>query len=1022
MSTLKNIGRPRVDDKKVVEGFVVKNNKIICESDSVIIANESIDVLNLSTRSYRALCRIGMLNLADLVDQSFEKLITVQNLGCKSVCEICDKLKDYLDCVHPINKEFSEHIKSDAPLVITSIDCISNHIPIESLNLSKRPYNCLKNNGIDYIMQVSGFSFNDLMKICNMGSKSAEEILKAVSQFQKCGMNSIHTKRKFIRISDGPIKLLKLSDEDYSILYSNEITTIGQIINYSLNQLVNFFENEQFSKRLFNAIHQYKEECVKTGNAEETDGNNYCISKEQKEKATDIIILAKKKLAFLNSAKLEKYLNRLLNQIEDNAAVVLQVQDIREVMNSHQVISEYEEYLCRILERNQYNGIDCIEFRNLLPDYVDERIKERVEKELLNSKIIKLDGEKYFMNYPSFCDFLDESNEYLYAIMSKRIAGKTLEEIAHESGGVTRERIRQRESKCMEKVLKAIHISGGIVQEDIYKYMYTTYDLNSDFLKDYLHLSSSSIYYLNYMYKGSNRDKIKKPPIEALDDTEIPTAIRFKIESYVYKNYVKIENQYIPAKRGYIEDALLPVFAKDDISFDDFIDFTNEYLNDLGMSNFVLSKDSYKGRYNKILQSDKVLTKHNQMMRYYDISSRNYDELYNTLNLNQFSDVEISARKLFDENSDLMRDYDIHDEYELHNLLKKTICKEDYPNINLKRTPMIKFGNANREEQVKDLLVEIAPIDVNDFAKVYFEKYGVNPITFAANYAKYINQYNNQGVYEITVPPLNEGELGHMKSMLKDDFYLTSKIKNMFMREYPNENPNKINHFSLRQLGFIVYSDYVISNRFNNASDYYDYLLTSGDIIDISKYKYGIIQTNSFCSKIRKYKESYELIEFFKYKYINIKRITEITGFTKRDIYDFCKNVLSFVGNRFFTIASIRSEGFSDKLDALGFGDYFFTSLLQENTQNFNCFRIGNNKIFRAGTADLNFSDFIEWLLYQTESLSMNIYDACELISEKYNVNVEKYEIKNSITGTSMYYNESTEKIYADYEVYFDEI
>lgn len=128
----------------------------------------------------------------------------------------------------------------------------------------------------------------------------------------------------------------------------------------------------------------------------------------------------------------------------------------------------------------------------------------------------------------------------------------------------------------------------------------------------------------------------------------------------------------------------MPVFAKDDISFDDFIDFTNEYLNDLGMSNFVLSKDSYRGRYNKILQSDKVLTKHNQMMRYYDISSRNYDELYNTLNLNQFSDVEISARKLFDENSDLMRDYDIHDEYELHNLLKKTICKEDYPNINLK--------------------------------------------------------------------------------------------------------------------------------------------------------------------------------------------------------------------------------------------------------------------------------------------------------------------------------------------------
>lgn len=1022
MNALKNTESPVVDDKKIVEGFVVKNNKIICESDSVIIANKSIDVLNLSTRSYRALCRIGILNLADLLDQSFEKLITVKNLGCKSVREICDKLKEYLECVHPINKEFSEYIKSNTPLIVTSIDCASDNIPIENLNLSKRPYNCLKNNGINYIMQVSGFSFNDLMKIRNMGSKSAEEILKAVSQFKKYGVNSIYTKRKLVRIPDGPVKLLELSDDDHSMLYGNEITTIGQIINYSFNQLVDFFDNEEFSKRLFTALYQYKEECVETGNAEKADESDYCISKEQKEKATDIIISAKKKLAFLNSAKLEKYLNDLLNQIENNEAVVLMVQDIHEVMNSEQVISECGNYLCRILERNQYNGIDCIEFRNLLPNGIDEKIKEKVEKELLNAKIIKLDGEKYFMNYPSFCDFLDKSNEYSYDIMSKRIAGKTLEEIAHESGGVTRERIRQREFKCMEKVLKAIHISGGIIQEDIYKYMYTTYDLNSDFLKDYLQLSASSIYYLNYMYKGSNVDKNKKPPIEALDDTEIPSAIRFKIESYIYRNYVKIENHYVPARRGCIEDALLPILAKEDISFDDFIDLTNEYLNDLRVSNFVLSKDSYRGRYNKILQSDKVLTKYNQMMRYYDISSRNYDELYNTLNLNQFTDVEISAKKLFDENTSLMRDYDIHDEYELHNLLKKTICKEDYPNVYLKRTPMIIFGNANREEQVKDLLVEIAPIDVNDFAKAYFEKYGVNSSTFAANYAKYISQYNNQGVYEITVPPLNESELDHMKSMLKDDFYLTSKIKNIFMREYPNENPNKINHFSLRQLGFIVYSNYVISNKFNNASDYYDYLLSSGDIIDISKFKYGIIQTNSFCSRIRKYKESYELIEFSKYKYINIKRITEITGFTKQDIYDFCENVLGFVGKRFFTIASIRYEGFSDKLDTLGFGDYFFASLLQENIQNFNCFRIGNNKMFRAGTANLNFSDFIEWLLYQTESLSMNIYDACELISEKYNVNVEKYEIKNSIIGTSMYYNESTEKIYADYEVYFDEI
>ena len=65
--------------------------------------------------------------------------------------------------------------------------------------------------------------------------------------------------------------------------------------------------------------------------------------------------------------------------------------------------------------------------------------------------------------------------------------------------------------------------------------------------------------------------------------------------------------------------------------------------------------------------------------------------------------------------------------------------------------------------------------------------------------------------------------------------------------------------------------------------------------------------------------------------------------------------------------------------------------------------------------------NFVSCVLYLHND-GKNIREFLKTVCGTMEQNFEKYEIKNSITGTSMYYNESTEKIYADYEVYFDEI
>ena len=55
--------------------------------------------------------------------------------------------------------------------------------------------------------------------------------------------------------------------------------------------------------------------------------------------------------------------------------------------------------------------------------------------------------------------------------------------------------------------------------------------------------------------------------------------------------------------------------------------------------------------------------------------------------------------------------------------------------------------------------------------------------------------------------------------------------------------------------------------------------------------------------------------------------------------------------------------------------------------------------------------------------MSMDVYELTDLLYDTYGVRFDRYDIKSKILpGTQMYYSDITEKLYADYEIYFDEI
>ena len=73
----------------------------------------------------------------------------------------------------------------------------------------------------------------------------------------------------------------------------------------------------------------------------------------------------------------------------------------------------------------------------------------------------------------------------------------------------------------------------------------------------------------------------------------------------------------------------------------------------------------------RISKNPNVLWPYKRRMRYYDVDAYDFGIFFRQLKLDRFVDIEISTRKLMLEFPDLMEKYDIRNEYELHNLMKK---------------------------------------------------------------------------------------------------------------------------------------------------------------------------------------------------------------------------------------------------------------------------------------------------------------------------------------------------------------
>ena len=866
---------------------------------------------------------------------------------------------------------------------------------IEFLNLSNRSINCLKRNGYFQVSQIINFTEEDLMNLKNLGINSAREICLEIENYKNNNVDKTSEDKIALPLEVDSLNNVSLSDRVKRILSLNGITTISQLLECtkkSLNEL------SQINATNINEIMAILPELRKR-HSEQIIEYRLKNNPERHEILKNIDMSWSTSVLPAYSLEFKEYFVGVPNIPENFSDLYLD--DIP------------FEILC-----NYVYDVICANPIDSTIEYINSKLPEHLQQSDLAERTIEklvAVGRVTPFNL-GYVETLPTINEYLKSLPATqsleaflfRLEGYTFEEI----GGVynvTRERSRQYCDKTLFSLRRRWKKHRN-VQEDCYAVLYKKYYFNHESAEAILGISPNIFRYLEIYFINCGVQDINK----LMYDENYSKEIRRAAEKYNYRKCIFVGNSYIPKRRADIADYIVRSQCQDVMHFNDFEKLYNDLLKHNNLENEESLLVNTRTYLNRIADSRFVLWKYGKRFRYYPIDTFDYSELFEALDLSQYNNIEFSANKLFKDFPEIMQQYDIRDGYELHNLLKKVVGKTD--KIKFNKMPMMSFGEPNRENQVLEILLEIAPATQEEFASAIQDAFGIKKNTASACWASHCSEYFHEGIYNIDYRSLQQKDADILKLHLTKDFYFMDEIKEIYKSINLGDDLSLINPYSIRQLGFNVVGKHIFSNKYSSVSDFFNHLLLDDDTINWKNYNRKLGNSVSFTTKLSKLRQSYDIIEYLPDNYITMRKLNE-SNITKDDLMDYCNCVARFIGdNKMFTIKTLRADGFYHKLDELAFDEWFYASVLRSARDEFSYSKIGYSVVFCKGKSQITRSSLLSMALAEKQSCkTLNLVGE---IYNKYGVEISAQDISQIVIGSDLYYDSIDKILYADYNAY----
>ena len=878
-------------------------------------------------------------------------------------------LKSQEEKIEELNAQIEELKKLQAKLecAVSMEPEVHNTYPagmlIDETPLSVRAKNALHREGLFKVGEIHELTESALMDIPNIGAKTKDEILNFQIYITDDNDNEQNNKTrvenyndetlllKFFQVHDIPIEELYLGKRANNVLQRNSINTVSQLVDMTDEE-----------------IHLLKGTGEKTAN--EIIESIHSLTRPVLEKIDSGIITE------------ENYSNRTPKESEKLVMDVF-------MKHSGKGLSPKD-----IMTNNS----ELIEITELM---------QTIGRLMAQNKIVFDQNGEYTLYCPSFEEVVELLDDREKDILRKRVyevnkagdIGMTLEEIG-SIYGITRERIRQLEERARKhaKMILNTKYNVSYFSEDSYRNLFSKYFFTKEDWVNYFALPVETYNYLNTTYPKGDKDID-----EALEDTELTSFEKRIIQRYISSSYIVEEGVLIPKRRSKIENYLIETKCKDVISFDDFEIIYKSFLDKHNLNEdpkLIWTDQNKRSRENKIENSNKTLWVQGKQFRYYDIQDNDYSDLYESISLDSFENTEISTKKLLKMYPEVMRQYDIRNEYELHNLLRKTGADQRYPKLQISRAPTLKFGKVDRDYNVLSLLINMAPVSQNDFAAAIEDEYGFTAATVKGGWLKPVREYLHNGVYRIDYKDMPESHMQKLVSQLQEPFYYIEDIKEIYRKIVKDPDITLINAYNLRKLGFVVNKVYAIKG-FRSAREYFRHILTDPDEVDVTQNRKKFSGLVEFTATLDHIRDDYEIIEVSKNKFVNF-RVYKKKGIMKRQFREFCDEIVDYVGDDYFTMHSLKEDGFQSSQKFEKIGDKFCESLLREDNR-FKSQWTAGNTLFRKTDQPISRRTLIVDVIKENEIIQID--DLIDQISSVYGLEIDRWDVTLAIQNTDINYD-----------------
>lgn len=547
------------------------------------------------------------------------------------------------------------------------------------------------------------------------------------------------------------------------------------------------------------------------------------------------------------------------------------------------------------------------------------------------------------------------------------------------------------------------------IEEDSYKKVFRKYRFTQDsFCKIFSQPVSTYIYLTQICKKG----KLDWRQIR-LDESQ-SIHVRNAAISAIASEGLLLGDQVLPCS---VEEIGLYLLRQHTSPVDKetfFLEYCN-FLDQSAPLPNVLSVS--KNRFASILSANtRTIIGQAGALRFRQFKERADGAMIKRLKLWQYRNQYISAEIIYKNAAAEMEKSNIQNPFELITLLKQfpDICAKYH--ITFSKAPFLAFGSGNAIAQLQDLLKELSPISGEKLAQEYERRYGLKANTVKVRLLKEISPYLRNGVYDLQTRSITDKQIEGISKKFTKPWYMVEDVQKIFKSKVGTRYEAYLSTENLRKIGFRKTNTIIYSNRYRSLIECLDKNDWAGNTFYVQN---ELWENPQIYAALQKQAAKFEIVEYLPQKFIRLAYLKR-NGVHKKNLNAFIEDVCRRIqDDAYFTLKSLRDQGYEFPLDDLGFDDTFYYSILKQSKK-IQGRKVAGTYLLRKSKQDVTLSDFIEFLLSQVRSI--DIFDLSELIAAQYGIALAPSHIRTLASGSQMYYDSISEKIYLDYDEYFEEV